>query len=247
MAGVFLLGVALILAAWQLAAAQTVPLVLPSPYDTLLAAKELLVSGALMEEVHRTLSRTLVGFAWGSAAGITLGLVTGRFRYAFELLRPLHTALLGAPPIVVVVIALIWFGTGGAVPVFVVGLLIFPIVYLNTAEGWRNLDRGLLEMSSVYGRPLRRTLAAIILPGLAVPVLSGLSLAAGFALRIAIMAELLASNSGIGHSIALARVNIQTDRVFAWTLISIALLVGVDYLLIRPFKARINRWNAPSA
>lgn len=247
MAWLFLLGTALLVGAWQIGASQTVPLILPSPRDTLLAAKELLLSGALLEEVRLTLGRTALGFAWGAASGIALGLLTGRFAFAFELLRPLHTVLLGVPPIVVVVIALIWFGTGGTVPIFVVGLLIFPIVYLNTADGWRNLDRGLLEMSRVYGRSAWRLLRNIILPGLAVPVLSGISLAAGFALRIAIMAELLASNSGIGHSIALARVNIQTDRVFAWTLISLVLLVGIDYLLIRPFKARVNRWDAPSS
>lgn len=42
--------------------------------------------------------------------------------------------------IIVVVLAMVWFGTGSMVPVFVVAVLMFPGTYLNTADGWRSID-----------------------------------------------------------------------------------------------------------
>ncbi|UTW68743.1 hypothetical protein KHA80_14980 [Anaerobacillus sp. HL2] len=49
------------------------------------------------------------------------------------------------------------------------------------------------------------------------------------AVRITIMAELLGSDSGIGFSLALARINIDTAKVFAWTIVSIMIIIIIDH------------------
>ncbi|MEC0182208.1 ABC transporter permease subunit [Paenibacillus peoriae] len=86
--------------------------------------------------------------------------------------------------------------------------------------------------------------AYIIIPGLAVPILTGITLAVGSAVRITIMAELLGSDKGIGYSLALARVNMDTAKVFAWTAVSIILIIVIEHMILRPLRQYIMRWNA---
>ncbi|MCD8501589.1 MAG: ABC transporter permease subunit [Bacillaceae bacterium] len=157
--------------------------------------------------------------------------------------RPIISLILGIPPIILVVLTMVWFGTGPMIPIVVVGFLVFPTFFLNTAEGWRNIDQQLLEMASVYSSSPFHTLRNIILPGLTVPIFTAVSLATGGAVRITIMAELLGADSGIGFSLALARINMDTAKVFAWTLVSIAIIIIIDHLIINPMKKYVLKWD----
>lgn len=141
------------------------------------------------------------------------------------------------------VLALIWFGTGGVVPVFVVAVLVFPLIFLNTADDRRAVDRKLLEMAAVHRVPWPRILRHIVLPALAAPVLTAVSLASGLTVRITVMAELLGSDNGVGYRIALARTNLDTATVFAWTLVLVALVILLDYAVVGPVKRLANRWQ----
>jgi NitT/TauT family transport system permease protein len=211
--------------------------------ETLTALAEMAGSGELARRTVTTLGRLLLGWAMGSVAGIVFGLLGGRFGPVYHALQPAQSLLLGIPPVVLVVVGMIWFGTGGLVPLLVVAVLIFPIVYINTANGWKSLDPRLVEMARIYGKSTRGVLRHVVLPGLAVPIITGLSVSAGFAVRIAVMAELLAANSGIGYSVALARVNINTAKVFAWALVIVFLVAAIDLLLVHPLKRWALRWQ----
>ncbi len=75
------------------------------------------------------------------------------------------------------------------------------------------------------------------------PIFTAISLATGSAVRITIMAELLGADAGIGYSLAFARVNIDTAKVFAWTLVSIFIIILLDHLVISLLRKFILRWN----
>jgi NitT/TauT family transport system permease protein len=98
-------------------------------------------------------------------------------------------------------------------------------------------------MAAVYEVPWWRTMRHIILPALAVPVFTAVSLASGLAVRITIMAELLGSDDGAGYMIALARTNLDTAKVFAWAVILISLVILLDYAVINPLKRFATRWE----
>ncbi|MGC5324697.1 ABC transporter permease [Brevibacillus sp. SYSU BS000544] len=228
---------------WQALSLSLPSILVPSPLETLMAFIKMMQSGELLQQLIQSISRMLTGFVIGMVIAIVCGLIAGNFPSVYEAFRPILSLLLGIPPIIVVVLAMVWFGTGSIIPIFVVSVLVFPSIYLNTADGWRNIDRQLLEMAKVYKCSAFHTLRHIILPGLAVPIFTAISLATGSAVRITIMAELLGSDEGIGYSLALARVNIDTAKVFAWTLISILLISLIDNLVIHPLKKATLRWN----
>jgi NitT/TauT family transport system permease protein len=222
----------------------TMPRILiASPQDTLATFAGMAKSGELLGQITLSGSRMMAGLLIGIPTAISVGLLAGIFPTIYDAMRPVLSLLLGIPAVILVVLAMVWFGTGSAVPIFVVALLVFPGVYLNTADGWRSIDMHLLEMAKIYKSSAMNTLRHIIIPGLAIPISTAVSLAAGSSVRITIMAELLGSNQGIGSSLALARVNINTPKVFAWTLVCVIVIILNDQLIIQPIKKYSSRWN----
>ncbi len=233
----------ILIAAWQVLSLYLPSILFPSPIETLKAFVHMVQSGELVKQIGESSLRMVIGLFIGMILAIICGLIAGNYSIIYDAFRPLLSLLLGLPPIILVVLAMVWFGTGWIVPIFVVSVLVFPSIYLNTADGWRNIDKQLLEMAHLYKSSPFHTLKHIILPGLAVPIFTAISLASGSAVRITIMAELLGSDNGIGYSLALARVNIDTARVFAWTLVSVAIIIILDHFIIHPLKRKTLKWN----
>lgn len=148
--GVKCLAVLVIIGVWQWISLSLPDILFASPLETLRALARMARSGELARQLLTSGGRMLAGFFCGTAAGIAAGLLAGIFSIVYEAMRPFLSLLMGIPPIILVVLAMVWFGTGATVPVFVVSLLVFPSIYLNTADGWRGIDRQLLQMAEVY-------------------------------------------------------------------------------------------------
>jgi NitT/TauT family transport system permease protein len=120
--------------------------------------------------------------------------------------------------------------------------MVFPIVVQNIIEGIRGANRDLREMLTVYRVPKTLCFTRFYLPSLLPFLAAAVSVGLGITWKVLIAAEVLSyPRWGIGAQMDTARVYLQTDKLFAWTLIVIALgLVFdylLDYLLKRPFKA----------
>lgn len=57
------------------------------------------------------------------------------------------------------------------------------------------------------------------------------------------MGEFLASSSGIGSAMALARTQLNTAQVLAWVLVALGLLFGAEGLVLRPLARRATIWR----
>ncbi len=235
----FIMGLVLLFVTWHIASIFFIELVLPSPKQTFTAIYKMFLNGELIYHLRISLIRVMFGFFLGTFIAIIIGILAGRFSFLYEMLRPLQAFLIGSPPIAIVVIAMIWFGTSHFVSIFVVSVLIFPTVYIHTADGYRQLNRQLFEMAQVYRRSLISVLINIVFPGLFLPIFTSVSLAMGSAFRIGIMAELLSASEGIGSSLGLARSNLDTAKVFAWLFISTLLVIVFDYFFIRPIRRNL--------
>jgi len=231
---------------WQLLSLFYPSILIPSPYETGEALLDLITSGNLVTQFITSGVRILVGFSIGCVVASVCGLIAGRYESIFEMFRPIVSFLLGIPPIILVVIAMVWFGTNTMIPVMVVAILVFPTFFLNIANGYRQVDVQLLEMAKIYKKSKRNRLQKIVLPSLMIPFFTAFSLAAGGAVRITIMAELLGTNNGIGAALSLARINIDTAKVFAWTLVSILTITAIDICIINPLKKKLMKYEEDS-
>ena len=238
-----LLGFLIIIMLWQILSMHYNPVLVPSPRETAAAFNEIWSSGALAENLAISFKRQSLGLAFGLAAGLGSGVVAGLNRRLELTIGPLVNSLMAIPAIIFVVMAMVWFGMGSTMAAFLVALLVFPIMHLNTLEGFKSIDRSLLEMGRVYRLPAWHTMKKIYLPGLTNSLVAGFSLAAASSVRLTVMAELLGAREGIGQKIAISRAYMETERLFAWVLVLIGILVILELVLIRPLNRFSLRWK----
>jgi NitT/TauT family transport system permease protein len=218
-------------------------LIVPTPAATWESLRSLAESGKLWDNLTITIQRLFLGLMIGSMLGLACGVLAGIFEGFYYFIKPMLILVFSSPPVVIVVLAMLWFGMGSAQTVFVVSILVFPTVFINTFEGMLAIDQQLLEMADIYRASNAVKWFDIYLPALSAPILSGLTLAAGMAIRIAVMAELLGTSDGIGYAIAIARTNLDTPQLFAWILVCLALVAAMELLLIKPTRKYLLRWQ----
>lgn len=233
----------LFFALWDWGAQVYGDLVLPSPLATFNTLAGLLAEGTAWPELAVTAKRALIGFALSLAVGSVLGLLAGLSMTAAMMSRPIVTVLVGMPPIAWLVLALLWFGSGDATPVFTVFIACFPIVFVGALQGTRTLDDQLKDVARAYHLPLRMTLTDVYLPHVVSYLFPAWIAALGMSWKIVVMAELLSTQDGVGAALAVSRSHLDTAASMAWIAAVVGLLLAVEYLVLEPIKREVEGWR----
>ncbi|MCD6706509.1 MAG: ABC transporter permease subunit [Thiobacillus sp.] len=234
----------LFFALWDWGAQVYGDLVLPSPLATFDTLAGLLAEGTAWPELAVTAKRALIGFALSLAVGSVLGLLAGLSMTASMMSRPIVTVLVGMPPIAWLVLALLWFGSGDATPVFTVFIACFPIVFVGALQGTRTLDDQLKDVARAYRLPLRMTLTDVYMPHVISYLFPAWIAALGMSWKIVVMAELLSTQDGVGAALAVSRSHLDTAASMAWIAAVVGLLLAVEYLVLEPIKREVESWRS---
>ncbi|MCY1417868.1 putative aliphatic sulfonates transport permease protein SsuC [compost metagenome] len=193
-----------------------------------------------------SLLRIGLGVGLGCLLGFCLGLMAGLDARLRGLLEPLRWLLMATPPVVVVVLAMLWFGLGSAMVVFISVLMLAPGMYVNTVKGMLMVDRDLLEMAQVYRFGAWQKLRHLYVPALTAPLGAALLIATCGGVRLVVMAEVLGAESGAGFALANARSTFDSAGLYAWTLLILLLVAGLEFALLQPLQRRMGRWQEPA-
>lgn len=235
------------LAAWQLASvAVGSRIVLVGPAEVACRLAELVLEADFWVSMGLSLGRVATGFGLAVVAGVALAAWASRSRVVEGLLAPLVGAVKAAPVASFVVLLLMWVSSR-RLSVAVSFLMAFPILYTNVLAGVRQTDPALLEMADVFGvsswARVRTVYAAQVAPYLR----AGLSLAMGLSWKSGIAAEVIGLPApSIGIHLYDAKVYLDTPDLLAWTVVIVALSVGLEALLGRLLDWAQTCWEARS-
>lgn len=237
-------GLLVVLLFWALLSRRHHPLILPSPGETFKAMRGLWQSGSLWVNIIITLSRTLLGYSLALLAGTILALLLKASPFWQDFFRPIITVIQIIPPVVWVVFAVIWFGIAADLtPVFLIFIVTFPIIFINIFSGLDSIDSRLVEMARVYRCSRRKIITGIYFPGLVPHLVSAISVGISFAWKSTIFAEYIGSNSGVGFALSMANSNLETEKLFAWTLILVLFMLVFEYGLLQALERRVTGWS----
>ncbi|HRO10366.1 ABC transporter permease [Amaricoccus sp.] len=242
-----LAGLALLAALWQAGHEAYGAFILPAPLETLAAAARLLTDGSARAMLATTVERAVTGFALCALAGTVAGVAAGYSPATLRIARPILTVILGVPPIAWIVLAMIWFGTGDGTVAITILISATPIVFVGAVEGVVTRDRGLDAMAKAFGAGPVRRFTHVAVRQIAAHLFPALLLALGTAFKVAVMAELLANAGGVGGALARARAMLDVAEALAWVSLAVAALILVEYGLIRPARAELERWRDAAA
>ena len=231
-------GIIVLLGMWELLSLFFPPIIVPSVERVFLTLSQMVISGEIWLPLIHTVSRVLIGVSLSILLGGILGTLAGLINGIHEAIRPVIVIIENMPPVVWVIIAVIWFGLGAIPPIFVIMSIAVPIITIHLDQGIRDIDSSLREMSQSFGVKTSTKLHDLYLPAISGPFFSALSVGFGLAWRGVVMAEFLGSMSGIGNELNWARFNLETDKVFAYTIVIVVLGLATEYLLIKPFQNR---------
>ena len=212
-----------------------------SPVRTAERLFELAGTAVFWNAVLGTCRRVLEGFGLAILTGSVLAVITGRSAFLKHLFEPFLGVLRATPVASIIILALVWMATG-AIPIFVVFLMVTPIVWTNIFAGLEVIDSGLLEMGKIFKFGKWKRLRYIYFPSLMPYIVSALTSGLGAAWKSAIAAEVIARPSGaMGAFVHDSRIHLLTADLFAWTTVVIILSVILEKLMVKLLAFLGNR------
>lgn len=216
--------------------------ILPTPMEVVEGTIRIAKDGSLYQYIWISTKRAFIGFFIGGLIGFFLGLVNGLFPLSSKLFDTSVQMIRTIPHLALVPLVILWFGIGEEAKIFLVALgVAFPI-YLNTYHGIRNVDKGLIEMGRVYRLKGYHLFRHVLLPGALPSILVGVRYALGIMWMSLIVAETIASDTGIGYMATSAREFMQMDIVIL-SIILYALLGKLSDVLALFLEKRWLQWH----
>lgn len=216
---------------------------LPTPQQVATTLIDGMRQGDLRADLYASLTRALQGFVLGSAAGVLLGAVLGRWPLADRLCSPLFSALRSVALFAWLPLITAWFGLDDKAKVVFVSVAAFFPLLLATHQGISRIPPSLREVAQILRLSPWQTLHTLILPSVAAPVFSGLRLALMHAWTGAIGAEyFIPSGVGLGGLMIRAQQLLASDRILAGVVL-IALVAALFSRLITLVERRLTAWR----
>lgn len=237
-------GVAVAVGLWELLRAASIlpPDLAPSFTDIAPALFGATFSGDLGPAVLQTLRAWAFGLAVTLAVALPLGALVGLSRWCdaftslvFDFVRPV-------PAVAFVPLAVVFFGLGVTMQVFLIVIAsVWPAIF-NTRFGVRNVDPLLLDTARSMGLGRVARVARVTVPAALPAVFTGIRTASAIAVVLTIVSEIVASGTGIGGFITTAQNNNLPPEAFAGVVMA-GLFGYAVYLLIDALESRITRWH----
>lgn len=206
--------VAILLAAWQFTSQVIVGsnLYLPSPVYT--ATKTMASSDLVWQGLKTTLIEVLSGFIAGLVIGIPLGIVMSESFLARRVALPWIVFIYAIPAAIIAPLFLVWFGVNLlAISLFVSMLSFFPI-FISMTTGVTSVEEEYYQLGRISGAT-RWQMIKHVKFWVALPYLfTGIRIGIQSSVVGAIVAEFIASGSGLGFLIVSAYNNVNIGLMF---------------------------------
>ena len=204
-----------------------------------------LTDGSLWTQIFASLARVGAGTALAIAIGVPFGILMGISRGVSGFFSPLLRFSVALAGIAWIPLATLWLGYGTGAVVFIVFNAVFFAVVYTTMLGVRQISTSLLRAARSLGASPARMFVEIYLPGAAPSIVTGLRMGMGFAWRGLIAAEIIATSSGLGYTLFLARQYYETDVIILMMIVIGVLWLLMDRFLLAPLERRtVERWGA---
>ncbi|OWW23035.1 ABC transporter permease [Noviherbaspirillum denitrificans] len=195
--------------------------IMPSPIVVGRAIVEVLTGD--LTHIAVTLWRLALAIVFSLVVGVAIGLLMGTSKKAGPYLKSLVVIDTGIPALSWMLIAVFWFKEPESRIFFILTVILLPFYALNVYEGLRAIPRDWVDMMESF-RPSRwQMMRYLIVPHIVPYIFLTTKSVIGYAIRMVIFAELVASAVGIGSRMSLAQSTFRIDQVMAWTFLLVIL------------------------
>ena len=238
-----LLSFPILLLVWQVLALTLANRLFPTPVEVGQELIRLATEGRLLADLSKTLLRAGLAFLLAMALGTALGIVLGRLAWLDRLFSSWLLVGLNLPAIVVAIVLYIWLGLTEFALIAAVVINKVPLVATTIREGVRSFSPDYDELARAMRWPLLRRLRLVFVPQLMPFVLAAARTGLSLIWKIVLVFEVLGSDGGVGYRVSLFFQFFDITGILAYTASFIAVVVAVEYLLLRPLERKVLQWR----
>lgn len=237
------IAVLVMLAVWWAASWLLSQPILPSPIDVATAFIDELINGDLLEHFLASLWRVAISTFLAIALAAPAGLLLGASPRLNELLSPVIYLLYPIPKVVFVPIVLLLFGIGNLPKIVIIFLILFFQILVLVRDQAASIRPELIQSVRSLGAGRRALFRFVYLPASLPAILTALRQSIGTAVAVLYIAELFATQRGLGYYIyfngsTLFDYPSMYAGIVALSLMGLGLYFTVDW-----FERRLCPWQ----
>jgi NitT/TauT family transport system permease protein len=215
------------------------PLFMPNPMAVLQSGYNLFHNGNLMSDVFASLFRITWGFLISACISVPLGLLIGTFKSIQGLLEPILGWLRYMPTAAFIPLVIVWIGLNEPAKISIIFLGSFFYNALMIADAVKFIPIDLIKAAYTLGATKKDVFFDVIFPATLPNIIDTLRINIATAWNFVVVAELVASNSGLGYRILLAQRFLRIDEIFVGIIIIGLIGLGMDFLFKLIFRLAV--------
>jgi ABC-type nitrate/sulfonate/bicarbonate transport system permease component len=201
----------------------------------------LVVQPGLRRHIWATMVHIFAAIGVSVVLAFALVLVARKVPVLAHLIEDRLTPLMNAfPAIGWTLLGILWFGLDTSTVVFAITAMLLPFNVINLSQGLRAANIDLLEMAESFSANAFRRFVLVGFPLLAPFLFATLRLNFGVSWKVALTAELLGGNSGLGYIMNLAMQDQNTSRILAISLLIVLFVYIADVRILSVVQDRFD-------
>ena len=189
------------------------PLFLPSPGRVFQAGVDLFLELEFTTDILNSVYRVMMGFIIAALIGVPIGLIMGTFKVAEAFTEPLVGFVRYMPATAFIPLFILWLGIGDLEKIAIIFVGSFFQLVLMVAVVAKNVHKDMLETAYTLGAKRFQVIRKVLLPASLPGIVDTLRIIVGWAWTYIIVAELVASASGIGYMIISSQRMLRTGNI----------------------------------
>lgn len=194
-----------------------------------------------------TLARIFIAFTASMLAGIGIGLAMGLSSVLQRALLAIIPLMLTMPTILMVFLAVMWFGFSEAGGLVAVMAVVTPYVAVNIFEGAKAMDKSVIDMGVTFKARKSLLIRKVYLPQLMPYIFSAFRYAFGVTWKIVALAETFGLKYGIGYMFFFWFGQFDMTQVLAWIVMFVILMLILEHGVFARLEHHAFRWRTSMA
>jgi NitT/TauT family transport system permease protein len=234
--------VVILILAWQICSTILQKPILPSPIIVILNLFVELFHGKLGTHFLVSLYRVLAGMGLAVLTATPAGLLLGQSKKLNQIFIPLIYILYPIPKVVFVPIIMLLFGIGDVAKIIIIFIILFFQILVLVRDQAVNIRPELLNSVRSLGAGRKALFRFVYFPATLSAILTSLRQSVGTAIAVLYIAELFATQSGLGYYIyfqgsTLFNYPAMYAGVVAMSLLGLGMYFGIDQM-----EKRMCKW-----
>lgn len=216
---------------------------LPTPDQVFSAGVAGIGDRSLLVNTAVSFTEILSGFVLASVLAVPLGILMGSYKIVEAAIEPVTNFVRYLPVSALIPLLILWVGidTSEKIAVIFIGTFFQQLILI--ADVSRLVPQDLIDVAYTLGISRRAVVGRVLIPATMPGVMDTLRVTLGWAWTYLVVAELVASNKGLGYYILNSMRGLYTDQIFLGIMV-IGLLGLLTDQLFKLLRNRMLPWAA---